>query len=280
MKQETKQVPLHPFGTWPVERRVRARGRIPHEAARATLSLLLCAALVYVVWEAVSLAGALSPIVLPTPLQVFQAFGPELSSGDLLTNVLVTLREAIGGLLLAEVIAALLGYLIAHARPLELLITPFVAASQGMPIVALAPLIILLLGTGTWPKIVISASVAVFPLLITTITGLRGIDRDLRDVALVFGASPLQMLWNVELPLASPILLSGLKLGLTLSITGAVVGEFVAADAGLGFMVNTAINTFEVSTRYVALITLAGLSVALFALATLFERIVQQWADL
>jgi NitT/TauT family transport system permease protein len=261
-------------------RSIRLPGGIPLEIGRACLSLVVCAAVVYAIWEIASLSGSLSPIVLPAPIDVFRAFGPELSNGDLQTNTLVTLREALGGLFLAAAIAAVVGYLVAHLRPLELLVTPFVAASQGVPVVAIAPIIILLLGSGTWPKVAISASVAVFPLLITTVTGLRSIQREYRDVALVFGASPLQMLWYVELPFASPFLLSGLKLGFTLSITGAVVGEFVAADAGLGFMVNTAINTFEVATRYVALITLAGLSIGMFALATLLERIVHQWIDI
>lgn len=249
------------------------------QAAYALLSVLFCSAAVYVLWEVAVLAGVLPLIVLPTPLQVLQTFGTELASGDLVTNASVTLREAIGGFALAAIVAGVAGYVIAHLRAAEFVVAPFIAASQGVPAIAVAPIIILLMGSGLWPKVVVCAAVVVFPLLVNTVAGLRGIDRDYRDVALVFGASRLQTLRYVELPLAAPILLSGVKLGLTLSITGAVVAEFVASDAGLGFMLNTAINTFEVSTRYVALITLAGLSAVLFGLVTLCERILQEWQD-
>ena len=168
------------------------------------------------------------------------------------------MQEALGGFALAAVVAAGLGYAIAHVRPLEALVAPFIAASQAIPAIAIAPIIILLLGTGLLPKVIICAVVVIFPLLITAVTGLRGVGRDYHDVARVFGASRLQTLLKVELPLAAPTLLSGLKLGLTLSIVGAVVGEFVAADRGLGFMLNSAIGNFEATTRYVALIALAA----------------------
>ncbi|GAC1323701.1 MAG: ABC transporter permease [Chloroflexota bacterium] len=260
--------------------RVRpSRRTIGREIAYALSSALFCIGVLYLVWEGAVLARALPTIVLPTPLQVVHTFGTELTSGDLVTNIGVTLREALGGFALATIVAGGVGYVIAHARPLEFLLAPFVAASQGIPAIAIAPIVILLLGTGLWPKVVICAVVVVFPLLVTTVTGLRGIGREYLDVARVFGASRRQILRYVELPLAAPVLLSGIKLGLTLSITGAVVSEFVASDAGLGFMVNTAINTFEVSTRYVALITLAALSASMFGLVTLCERVVQQWQE-
>ena len=156
---------------------------------------------------------------------------------------------------------------------------PFVAASQAVPVVAVAPIIVLLLGTGLRAKVVICAVVVVFPLLIATVTGLRSVARDYHDVARVFGASRLQTLYYVELPLAAPILFGGLKLGLTLSIIGAVVGEFVAADTGLGFLINTAINNFDKATAYVALIALVVLSVALFYLVTLIERMTLRWQN-
>jgi NitT/TauT family transport system permease protein len=127
--------------------------------------------------------------------------------------------------------------------------------------------------------VLIGAVVVVFPLLITVVTGLRGVGRDYHDAARVFGASRLQTLLLVELPLAAPTLLGGLKLGLTLSIMGAIVGEFVAADSGLGFMISNAVGNFEASTRYVALIALAILSITLFGLVTLLERTLLRWQD-
>ena len=258
----------------PVPRRRRRAG-----VALPVFSLLLFAGLLYAVWELLSLARVVPDFILPTPLQVAQDFGLELSRGDLLANAGVTLQEALGGFALAAVVAGVLGYVIAHLRPLEVLVAPFIAASQAVPVVAVAPIIILLLGAGLLPKVLICAVVVVFPLLITVVTGLRGVGRDYHDAARVFGASRLQTLLLVELPLAAPTLLGGLKLGLTLSIMGAVVGEFVAADSGLGFMISNAVGNFEASTRYVALIALAILSITLFGLVTLLERTLLRWQD-
>jgi NitT/TauT family transport system permease protein len=243
----------------------------------SVLSLLFCGGLLVAVWEAVSLSGSVSTIVLPTPLQVAQTFGSELVSGDLLSNTAVTLEEALYGFLLAFAVASVLGYAIEQVRALELLTVPFIAAAQGVPAVAVAPIIILAAGFGLAPKVLICAAVVVFPLLVSTVTALRGIPREYRDIARVFGASRLQMLRSVEVPLAAPVLLSGVKLGLTLSITGAVVGEFVASDAGLGYMVNVAQNSFDASSRYVAVISLGVLSTLLFGGVTVFERMVQEW---
>jgi NitT/TauT family transport system permease protein len=255
-------------------------GGLGREVVLSLVSIVLCICLLLLLWELVALAGVFPSIVLATPLQVWHSFGVELQSGNLLFNAGVTLREAFLGFLLAALVAGPVGYLIVQVRLLELLITPFVAAAQGVPAVAIAPIILLLLSGDLLPKVIICATVVVFPLLVTTITALRGVGREYLDVARVFGASRLQTLLAVQLPLAAPVLLAGLKLGLTLSITGAVVAEFVASDAGLGFMVNTAINSFEVSTRYVAVVTLATLSAVLFGLFTLIERIVEQWVDM
>lgn len=250
------------------------------EAMLSLLSVAVCVGLLLLLWELVTLAGLFPTIVLATPSQVWQSFVSELQSGNLLFNTGITLREAFLGFLLAALVAGPTGYLIVQVRLLELLITPFVAAAQGVPAVAIAPIILLLLSGNLLPKVIICATVVVFPLLVTTIAALRSVGREYLDVARVFGASRLQTLVRVQLPLASPVLVAGLKLSLTLSITGAVVAEFVASDAGLGFMVNTAINSFEVSTRYVAVLTLATLSAFLFGLFTLIERLVEQWVDL
>lgn len=258
----------------------RSRRTLGRDVLWSVLSVLFCGVVVVLVWEAITLSGTLSPIVLPAPGQVAQTFGTELSGGDLLSNTGVTLEEAMSGFLLAAAVAGLLGYAIVQVRALELLTMPFIAASQGVPAVAVAPIIILLIPGNLLPKTLICAAVVVFPLLVTTVTALRGIPPEYRDTARVFGASRLQMLRHVEFPLALPVLLSGVKLGLTLSITGAVVAEFVASDAGLGFMVNTAINSFDSSTRYVAVISLGILSAGLFGLVTILERIAQEWLDI
>ena len=278
---------LAPGGTGGVlapQLRARRGSREVGRGATATiltplLSLGLFAGLIYAVWEAVCLVGVAPTFILPTPLTVAQEFAYELGSGDLLSNAGVTLQEALCGFAIAVAVAGLCGYVIAHVRLLDVLATPFIAASQAVPIQAVAPIIILLLGVGLAPKVFISALIAVFPLLINTITGLRGVGRDYHDVARVFGASRLQTLWYLELPLAAPVLFSGLKIGLTLSLTGALVGEFLAAGAGLGFMINTANSGSDAARSYVGLIATVLLSVFLFGLVTIAERTTVRWLD-
>lgn len=260
-------------------RRARAWGEAASETARYLLSLSLFALLLYAVWEAATLTHAVQGNVLPTPLQVADEARAELASGVLLANTGTTLGEALGGFALGAAVAAVAGYATARLRALDLIVSPFIAAIQAVPAVAIAPLIIAFLGFGLWPKVLVCAVVVVFPLLITTITGLRGIERDYRDVARVFGASWLQTLRMVELPLAAPVLLSGLKLGVTLALVGAVVGEFVASDSGLGFMINASTASFQTAPRYVALLALALLSIILFGLVSLIERIVLRWQN-
>lgn len=258
---------------------MRSRPRLFPLFWQTPLSFLLFAAVVYGLWEGVSLSRVVPIFILPTPLQVVQAFRDEIANGDLLANTVVTAEEALYGFLIALVVGGVGGYAIAHVHVLDLLATPFIAASQAIPIVAVAPLLILLLQTGILSKVVISAIIAVFPLLVATVAALRGVDRDLLDVARVFGASRARILFRVELPLATPTLLSGMKIGLALAITGATVGEFVSANSGLGFMINSAINNFEVATRYVALLTLVILSISLYGLFSSLERIVSRWYD-
>ncbi len=245
------------------------------------LSLLSFAGLIYALWEAASRAGLAPIYVLPTPLQVAREGAAELADGTLLANAVVTLQEALGGFVLAAIVAGIGGYAIARVRLLEVLLAPLIAASQAVPVIAVAPIILLLLGGGWLPKVIICAVIVVFPLLISVITGLRGVERDYHDVARVFGASWLQTLVLVDLPLAAPVLLSGLKLGLTLSITGAVVSEIagVGADSGLAYAIASAGGNFVAAPKYVALIALILLSISLFGFVTLLERILLRWRD-
>jgi NitT/TauT family transport system permease protein len=146
--------------------------------------------------------------------------------------------------------------------------------------VAIAPLLVLWLGVGVAPKVAVAAVIVFFPLLISTITGLRSVERPMLEAARVFGATRRQIFWYVELPLAAPSLLSGLKLGLTLALTGAVVGEFVASDSGLGYLINwSREGSFDTSLLFATLLVLMALSSALYGAVTVLERILLQWRE-
>ncbi len=267
-----------------------AHGRVggrPHRRSRGIVfSFLLTAAslafwtgLIVALWEWARLSGAVPSFILPAPSAVWGEFWAEIADGSLLSNAGVTLQEACAGFGVAAVVAAVSGYAIVHNRVAEAIATPFIGASQAVPVVAVAPLIVLLVGTGLPPKVIVCAVIVVFPLLIGVITGLRGVARDYHDVARVFGASPLQTLWYVDLPLAAPSLLAGGRVGLTLSLTGAIVGEFVSADSGLGSAIQTAVGNAQKAPAFAALLALVIISIALFGLITLIERLVLQWLD-
>jgi NitT/TauT family transport system permease protein len=241
------------------------------------LAPLLTVALALALWEMVARLGRYQEFILPRPLAVFNRLRELLADGTMPANTAATLQEALIGFALAALVALPLGYALAHLPLAERFLSPLIAASQAVPAVAVAPLLVLWLGNGSAPKVAVCAVIVFFPLVVTTITGVRGVAREYLEVARVFGAGRAETIRRVEVPLAAPVLLGGVKLGLTLSLTGAVVGEFVAADQGLGFLLNFYRDNFDTPALFATLLTLAILGIALYAFITLLERIVAQW---
>ena len=200
-----------------------------------------------------------------------------MQDGSLPRHTLATLSEVLAGLSLGLSVAFCLGYALAKSRTLERLLTPYIVASQAIPIVALAPLLVIWFGAGRLSKILVCALTLFFPVLINTIVGVRNVDRDLRELMCSLRASRWQVLVYLELPAALPVLFGGLKVGVTLSVIGAVVGEFVGADRGLGFLVNLARGLFDTSLMFVALFSLMAIALALYLLVSLLERLVLRW---
>jgi NitT/TauT family transport system permease protein len=228
-------------------------------------------------WQALVLLGGYAPFILPGPALVLERLIAAASSGLLWVHVAATLTEALGGFALALLVALFMGYLLAHTPWLERAVAPLLAASQAVPVLAVAPLIVLGFGTGLPSKLLIAALITFFPILINCIVALRGIPRELREMALISGASRWQMLRFVEVPLALPVLFGGVRTGLALATTGAVVGEFVAGRYGLGALINIARGLFDTPLIFVALIMLAGITLLLYLLVSLLERLLVQW---
>lgn len=151
------------------------------------------------------------------------------------------------------------------------------AASQAIPVVAVAPLIILWFGAGLTSKILVAALITFLPILINTIVAIRSIPRELIEMAHISGANRRQLLRYVEVPLALPVLFGGVRTGLALATTGAVVGEFVAGRTGLGALINIARGLFDTPLIFVALTTLALITLTLYVLAGLLERLLVRW---
>ncbi|MDQ2742954.1 MAG: ABC transporter permease [Chloroflexota bacterium] len=246
-------------------------------AVRRIVTAAIVGAAIVIAWSL--LARSTIPEVLPGPALVWSRFLTSISDGTYLPAFLTTLNEAALGWLLAAVIALPLGYALGLFRTLEDALAPYLAGSQAMPVVAIAPLLVIWLGVGLLPKVVVCALIAFFPMLATTAAGIRGVPRDLRDAARVFGASALPLALHVDLPLAARTMFAGMKVAAALSVTGAVVGEFVSSDQGLGWMIQFGLQSLQTSLMFVALISLIVLGALAYTAVSLVERFVLRWDD-
>lgn len=254
-------------------RRTAQRTAFPFSARTlGTLPALALGVSLLAIWQLVSQGGVVAAFLLPAPLDVARSFWLSLSSGLLLPYAVQTLLESCAGFLLGTIIALPLGYAIARSAILASALQPYLAASQALPAVAIAPLLVLWLGFDSPPVIVLCALIVFFPTVVTTVLGLRTLDRDVVDAARVEGAGHGSLFWYIELPLALPSILAGLRTSVTLSITGAVVGEFVLGDQGLGGLLQIARGNLDTPLVFATLLTLALLASALYGLARLTER--------
>jgi NitT/TauT family transport system permease protein len=227
-------------------------------------------------WEGLSHLTHLSALILPTPEEVLSALRAGLASGMLLTAARITLVESLAGFALGAAVGLPAGYAVARSRWTAWALQPYLAASQALPAVALAPLLVVWLGYGLLPTAVLGALIVFFPTAIATTLGLRSLDRDVLDAARVDGAHRWTLLRHIELPLALPAILAGLRTSLTLSITGAVVGEFVLGSSslgiGLGSLLTLSLAQLNTPLIFAILLVLAALAAVLYGGARLVER--------
>ena len=190
-------------------------------------------------WQIATGSDAIPEIFLPGPLAVVERLWLSLTQVGLGWRAWITLREALLGCLLAAAFALPLAWTLYRWRLFSRAVLPYVAASQAVPGVAVAPLLVLWIGYGTLPVVVLCAFMVFFPITVTVLLGLRGLDADVMDAARLDGAHGLSMLIHMELPMALPAIYTGLRTGFTLSVTGAVVGELIMGGEGLGTVLST-----------------------------------------
>lgn len=245
--------------------------------ARKLFGVMFTLSVLVLVWWLVSIVGNYPSYILPTPAQVAVTIWEMLLDGSLFLHFGTTVLEAGLGFLVALALGVTMGYLIAHSRMLERIISPYIAVSQGLPVVALAPLLMIWVSDDLTRKVIVVVLIVFFPILVNTIVGLRSIDRSMLEVARISGASLFQTIRYVELPLSLRGLLGGIKLGLTLSITGAVVGEFISSDKGLGFLIMQGRGLFQTERTFVGLVFLALLTAVTYLGVTLLEKLAIDW---
>lgn len=225
---------------------------------------LILGAILVAVWQALATSGRIAATLLPRPGAVVTRLIADVSTGNLLTYTGVTLVEAVLGSMLAAALALPLGYLIARVRTLEAATSPYLAASQAIPAIAVAPLLVLWVGYGLFPVVLLCAVLVFFPIVLSTRLGIRTLDESIVEAAALDGAAGWSMLRWIELPLARPAILTGLRNGFTVSVTGAVVGEFVMGGKGLGMVISVTSGANDITGLFAALVVLCLMAVAIY----------------
>ncbi len=257
-------------------RRGAVQKRAPFWRRRAILvpfSILLAVLL----WFLATRFGDFPAFILPSPGLVWTRFAQVLGDGSLLRHSLVTLGEVLAGLALGVSVATILGYTLAKSPAVERLLSPYIVASQAVPIVAIAPLLVIWFGPGVFSKVLICALIVFFPVLVNTIVGLRSVPDDLHDLMRSLLATRWQTFRLLEVPAALPVFLGGLRIGATLSVIGAVVGEFVGSDRGLGFMINRARGQYDTALVFVAVSGLVVMALLMYGAVVLLEARLLSW---
>ncbi|HEC33843.1 MAG TPA: ABC transporter permease [Chloroflexi bacterium] len=225
-------------------------------------------------WQGVILLGGYPPFILPSPWTTVERLRSLLADGSLWFHAGVTLQEVLAGLGLGTLVATFLGYGLARSPMVERLLAPYIVASQSVPVIAVAPLLVIWFGTGLLSKVLVCALIVFFPILVNTVIGVRSVGQDLRDLMRTLEASRWQTIWLLEVPAALPVLLGGLKMGATLAVIGAVVGEFVASDRGLGYLLKQGQQLYDTSLVFVGIGTLVAMAQMLYGAVALAERVV------
>jgi NitT/TauT family transport system permease protein len=241
---------------------------------RSTLLPVIAAAVVFVLaWKAIVVIGNYPVFILPAPEVVALRFVEAWSDGTMWPHAWATLVEISLGFVVGAGLAVGVGYLLARSRLAERLLSPYIVAAQATPVLVIAPLLVLWLGTGLLPKIVICALIVFFPVAVATMVGIRSVDRRLLELGQSLRATPTQILTKLELPAALPQILGGMRVGVTLAVIGAIVGEWAGADRGLGVLINLARGAlFDFPLMFATLATIALIALALYLIVLLVER--------
>ena len=239
--------------------------------------LPISATVAVLLWWVITNWSKLPDFILPSPIIVFRRFFQLVADGSLFWHASYTMMEVALGLFSGAFLATVTGYFLAKSDTLERLLSPYLVASQAIPIVAIAPLLVIWFGPGLFSKVLIAALIVFFPVLVNTVVGVRAVPQDLRDLMSSLRATRMQTLRFLEIPAALPVFLGGLRVGATLSVIGAVVGEFVGADRGLGFLINIGRGQYDTALVFVAVFTLIVLALLLYGAVILLERKLLAW---
>jgi len=253
-----------------------SRARRAWVAAQGVVTPVATLVSLLLIWEAAVWLFAIPPYLLPAPSRILVEL--DKVSEHLLPNIAATLSTVLSGFGLSIVVAMPLAIAIASSPHIARAIYPLLLITQSTPIIAIAPILVVIMGTGHMSRMTITFLIAFFPLLVATVTGLLSTPREVVDLSRAMRTSFAQDLWLIRLPSAVPFIFSGLKVAISLSLIGAVVAEFVTANAGLGYLITQSTAFFNVPLAFGAVILLAIAGVTLFSIVVVCERVFFSWA--
>lgn len=239
---------------------------------------LVGVAIILLIWQLYTDLFGINRIVLPSPTDILWASAANWHV--LLRECWPTFLESVLGFVLAVVIGIPFAVCVANSRVLNLTLYPILIATQSVPKVAVAPIILVWFGLGMQSKLVIAFLVAFFPIVVDTAAGMRATSAGLLELARSLRASPLQVFLKVQFPSALPFIFAGSKVAVTLAVIGAVIGEFVGSVGGLGNLLLTANSQLDSPLAWAALVWLSALGILLFGAVVLAERIVMPWSEI
>jgi NitT/TauT family transport system permease protein len=257
-----------------------SRGPLPWLRQRPEIPLATAVFVIALaIWQAsVSYLG-ISAILLPSPGKVLYALVTLFTSGQIVPHLLVTGTEIIGGFAIGGSIGLVLGCLLGRYALLEKALYPYIVAFQAVPKVALAPIVVIWFGFDMPSKLAMAAMIAFFPVIANTVVGLATLPAEHVEMMSSFTASRSQIFWHARLIHAAPYVFAGLDIAIVLSIIGAIVGEFVGSQAGLGFLILQRQYSMDVAGVFAILIVLSAIGMLLHGLMRWLQRRVVFWMD-
>jgi NitT/TauT family transport system permease protein len=238
---------------------------------------LLTFAVLLLLWEGATWLFAIPAFILPAPTRIIAGFDA-VGADRWLVHVWATLRVALSGFVVSIAVALPIAIGLAKSRFLARALYPLLVVVQSIPVVAVAPIIIVVLGTDDAPRIVITFMIAFFPLVVSMTTGLMATPPELIELSRSMRAPPHREITQIRLPYAIPYIFSGLKISITLAVIGAVVAEFVAAEVGIGYFIQFSTSMFRLPQAWAGLVLLVAMSLLLFQAVSVTQKLLFPWS--
>jgi NitT/TauT family transport system permease protein len=253
-------------------RDVRAR-----HSRRIMASRVVVFAVVIGLWQAGSNLGLIDPTAVPSPFAIWASLVKIALNGQLAFHAWITIQETLAGFAIGAVGGIVLGFAIGRYPALAEVLDPFILAIYSVPKVALAPLFIVWFGIGIFMKIVLAAVTVLFIVFFNTLAGVRNVDRDLVDAVWLMGAKPRDVLLKVLVPSAMSWALTGVRIAIPYALIGAIIGEMIASNRGIGYLISSAASGYDTAGVFAALIVLTVLAMLLNAVVDDIDRRLSKW---